>query len=214
MFAYTNHTVLPEALERWPAELLGRLLPRHLELIEEIDRRFRTAVRLRYPGDEPRVARMAILGDDPGRSVRMAHLAIVGSHAVNGVARLHTEILRGRVFPEFDALFPGRFTSKTNGITPRRWLLRCNPALAALVTEAIGDGWVTDLYALRRAGAVRRRRAVPVSGGRRSSAGNKLALSDAHARDDRDPDSIPTPSSTARSSGSTSTSASSSTSCT
>jgi starch phosphorylase len=121
---------------------------------------------------------MAILGDDPGRSVRMAHLAIVGSHAVNGVARLHTEILRGRVFPEFDAYFPGRFTSKTNGITPRRWLLRCNPALAALVTEAIGDGWVTDLSALAGLApfaddAQFRSRWAAVKRGR------KLALSDA-----------------------------------
>jgi starch phosphorylase len=148
-FGYTNHTILPEALERWPAELLGRLLPRHLDIIEEVDRRFRRSVAVRYPGDEPRVARMAIIGDDPARTVRMAHLAIVGSHAVNGVARLHTEILRRDVFPDFDAFFPGRFSNKTNGITPRRWLLKCNPRLAALITEALGDRWVTDLEALR-----------------------------------------------------------------
>jgi starch phosphorylase len=148
-FGYTNHTILPEALERWPAELLGRLLPRHLDIIEEVDRRFRLSVSARYPGDEPKVARMAIIGADPARTVRMAHLAIVGSHAVNGVARLHTEILRRDVFPDFDAFFPGRFSNKTNGITPRRWLLKCNPRLAALITEAIGDRWVTDLEALR-----------------------------------------------------------------
>ncbi|MBI4013979.1 MAG: glycogen/starch/alpha-glucan phosphorylase [Candidatus Rokubacteria bacterium] len=149
VFAYTNHTILPEALERWPAELLGRLLPRHLEIIEEIDRRFRVAVSLRYPGDGAKLGRMAIIGDDPVPTVRMAHLAIVGSHAVNGVARLHTEILKGTVFPDFDAFFPGRFSNKTNGIAPRRWLLKCNPGLAALITEAIGDRWVTDLDALR-----------------------------------------------------------------
>jgi starch phosphorylase len=149
-FGYTNHTILPEALERWPAPLLGRLLPRHLQIIEEIDRRFRATVRERHPGDEARVARMAIIADDDERSVRMAHLAVVGSHAVNGVARLHTELLRTRVFPDFDAFYPGRLTTKANGITPRRWLLEANPRLAALITEAIGDGWVTDLAELRR----------------------------------------------------------------
>ncbi len=178
VFAYTNHTILPEALERWPADLLGRLLPRHLELIEEIDRRFRAVVRLRWPDDAAVVGRVAIVGDEPERPVRMAHLAIVGSHAVNGVARLHTEILRHRVFPEFDAVFPGRFTSKTNGVTPRRWLLKCNPALAALITEAIGDRWVTELEALAAlapladdAGFRDRWAAV--------KRGNKLALADA-----------------------------------
>ncbi|HLE43713.1 MAG TPA: glycogen/starch/alpha-glucan phosphorylase [Methylomirabilota bacterium] len=149
VFGYTNHTILPEALERWPTELLGRLLPRHLDLIEEIDRRFRDAVRARHPGDGEKVRRMAIVEDAAPPAVRMAHLAIVGSHAVNGVARLHTEILKERVFADLDAFFPGRFSSKTNGITPRRWLLKCNPGLAGLVTEAIGDAWVTDLEALR-----------------------------------------------------------------
>jgi starch phosphorylase len=148
VFGYTNHTTLPEALEGWPAELVGRLLPRHLEIIEEIDRRFRAAVRAGTGGDEARVRRMAIVGDDPAGTVRMAHLAIVGSHAVNGVARLHTEILRTRVFGDFDAFFPGRIINKTNGITPRRWLARCNPGLAGLITEAIGEAWVTDLGAL------------------------------------------------------------------
>jgi starch phosphorylase len=143
VFAYTNHTILPEALERWPAELLRRLLPRHFEIIEEIDRRFRVAVAVRQRGGEEAGRKMAIL-DDTGH-VRMAHLAIVGSHSVNGVARLHTEILTQRTFAGFHAHFPGRFNNKTNGITPRRWLLKCNPGLARLVSEAIGDGWQRDL---------------------------------------------------------------------
>jgi glycogen phosphorylase len=147
VFAYTNHTILPEALERWPAELLRRLLPRHFEIVEEIDRRFRMAVAARHPGDEDAWRKMAIL-DDTGQ-VRMAHLAIVGSHSVNGVARLHTEILTQRTFAGFHAHFPGRFNNKTNGITPRRWLLKCNPGLARLVTDAIGDGWLRDLDELR-----------------------------------------------------------------
>jgi starch phosphorylase len=147
VFAYTNHTILPEALERWPTELLRRLLPRHFEIIEEIDRRFRMAVAARHPGDEDAGRKMAIL-DDTGH-VRMAHLAIVGSHSVNGVARLHTDILTQRTFPGFHAHFPGRFNNKTNGITPRRWLLKSNPGLARLVTDAIGDGWLKDLDELR-----------------------------------------------------------------
>ena len=147
VFAYTNHTILPEALERWPTELLRRLLPRHFEIIEEIDRRFRMAVAARRPGGEDAGRKMAIL-DDTGH-VRMAHLAIVGSHSINGVARLHTEILTQRTFAGFHAHFPGRFNNKTNGITPRRWLLKCNPGLARLVTDAIGDGWLKDLDELR-----------------------------------------------------------------
>jgi len=151
VFAYTNHTILPEALERWPTELLRRLLPRHFEIIEEIDRRFRVAVAARHPGGEDAGRKMAIL-DDTGH-VRMAHLAIVGSHSVNGVARLHTEILTQRTFAGFHAHFPGRFNNKTNGVTPRRWLLKCNPGLARLVTDAIGDGWLKDLDELRGLGA-------------------------------------------------------------
>jgi starch phosphorylase len=151
VFAYTNHTILPEALERWPSELLRRLLPRHFEIIEEIDRRLRVAVAGRRPADEDAGRKMAIL-DDTGH-VRMAHLAIVGSHSVNGVARLHTEILTQRTFAGFHAHFPGRFNNKTNGITPRRWLLKCNPGLARLVTEAVGEGWLKDLGELRGLGA-------------------------------------------------------------
>ncbi len=144
--AYTNHTVLAEALEKWPADLMQRLLPRHFEIIQEIDRRGRAAVRVRFPGDHDREKRMAIL--ENGR-VHMAHLAITGSSSVNGVARLHTEILKSRTFADFHELYPDRINNKTNGITPRRWLLRANPALAGLVMEAIGDRWVRDLEELR-----------------------------------------------------------------
>ena len=147
VFAYTNHTVLPEALERWPADLLGRLLPRHLEIIEEIDRRFRASL-ASLPGlDDGLAGRTAIL-DEHG-SVRMAHLAFVGSHSVNGVAALHTRILRESTFAELDRVRPGRINNKTNGITPRRWLLQSNPGLAALITDAISDRWTTDLSELR-----------------------------------------------------------------
>jgi starch phosphorylase len=141
-FAYTNHTVLPEALETWPEDLLGRVLPRHLEIIREIDRRFLLEVASRHPGDAAMAGRLAIVAH--GR-VRMAHLAIVGSHAVNGVARLHSAILKEKVFPDFDAFFPGKFTNVTNGVTPRRWLLQANPALSRLLDEALGPKWVVDL---------------------------------------------------------------------
>ena len=154
VFAYTNHTILPEALENWSGHLFARLLPRHLQIVEEIDRRLREVVRAHYPGDEETVGRMAIVADDEARSVRMAHLAIVGSHAVNGVSEVHTQVLTTSVFPAFHALFPGRFHNKTNGITPRRWLLQANPGLARLVTEAIGDGWASDLDQLGRLGAL------------------------------------------------------------
>lgn len=149
VFAYTNHTVLPEALEAWPRDLIGRLLPRHLEIIEDIDRRFRASVAQTFPGDERRLRQTAIIDDSAGH-IRMANLAIIGSHAVNGVAQLHAEILRTRVFPDFHQLFPQKFTTKTNGITPRRWLLQSNPQLSALITEAIGDGWARDLDQLRK----------------------------------------------------------------
>jgi starch phosphorylase len=147
VFSYTNHTVLPEALERWPADLVQRLLPRPLEIIEEIDRRFRILVAA-GGADAARVERTAII--DAQRNVRMAHLGFAGSHAVNGVAALHTRILKETTFAELDRALPGRLTNKTNGITPRRWLLQANPGLAGLVTEAIGDGWVMDLEELRR----------------------------------------------------------------
>ncbi len=143
VFGYTNHTVLPEALEAWSKELIGRLLPRHLQIIEEIDRRFREQAS-RAGGSNQAVAQMAII-DDAAQTVRMANLAIVGSHSVNGVARLHTEILKARVFPDFQKVFPGKFNNKTNGVTPRRWLLQSNPELSELITEAIGEGWKSDL---------------------------------------------------------------------
>lgn len=144
MFAYTNHTVLPEALELWPVEMMRTLLPRHVEIIEEIDRRLCNAVRLASPGDEARVDRMAIIDRNAG-NVRMANLAIVGSHSVNGVAKLHTDIIRTRIFRDFDEFYPRKFNNKTNGITQRRWLLQANPELSDLITSAIGDGWIRDL---------------------------------------------------------------------
>jgi starch phosphorylase len=148
--AYTNHTLLPEALEKWPVELFEVLLPRHLELIYEINRRFLDQVRERYPGDTERVARVSLIEEKPVRKVRMANLAIVGTHSTNGVAQLHSQLLKSTVVPELAALFPERFGNKTNGVTPRRWLLQANPDLARLITEAIGDGWITDLAQLRR----------------------------------------------------------------
>jgi starch phosphorylase len=145
-FAYTNHTVLPEALEAWGVDLFSRLLPRHFDLVREIDRRFRDRVATRFPEDPARVERMAIIS---GGQVRMAHLAIVGSHTVNGVAALHTQILRERIFHEFDELYPDRITSVTNGVTQRRWLLKANPGLSELITETIGEGWIVDLPLLK-----------------------------------------------------------------
>ncbi|MCF8478810.1 MAG: glycogen/starch/alpha-glucan phosphorylase [Rhodospirillum sp.] len=147
-FAYTNHTLLPEALETWPVEMFEVILPRHLEIIYKINHGFLQDVRHAYPGDMGMLRRLSLV-DENTRRVRMAHLAVVGSQKVNGVAALHTTLLRERVFPDFDALYPGKFVNVTNGITQRRWLLQSNPALSALVTEAVGDGWVTDLDKLR-----------------------------------------------------------------
>ncbi|MGH7266519.1 MAG: glycogen/starch/alpha-glucan phosphorylase [Candidatus Rokuibacteriota bacterium] len=178
VFGYTNHTVLGEALERWPVELFGRLLPRHLQVVEEIDRRLGAAIRARYPGDEARARRMAVIKDEGGGKLRMAHLAIVGSHAVNGVSAIHTELLTTDTFADFHDLFPGRFSNKTNGITPRRWLLLANPALARLVTEALGDGWVTDLDQLERLGAAAEDGAFRTRWAAIKRA-NKIALADA-----------------------------------
>jgi starch phosphorylase len=149
-FGYTNHTVMPEALERWPVSLLGAMLPRHLQIIYEINERFLTQVRARFGADDGRSRRMSIIEDDSESRVRMATLAIVGSHSVNGVARLHTEILKAKVFPDFHELWPTKFSNKTNGITQRRWLLKSNPDLARVISEAIGTGWVTDLRELAR----------------------------------------------------------------
>jgi starch phosphorylase len=150
VFGYTNHTVLPEALERWPVSLLGAMLPRHLQIILEINARFLGGVRRSYGRDDTRDQRLSIIEEDSEPRVRMAALAIVGSHSVNGVAGLHTEILKKEVFPDFHALTPEKFSNKTNGVTQRRWLLKSNPELARLVTDAIGAGWITELDQLAR----------------------------------------------------------------
>lgn len=143
--AYTNHTLLPEALERWSVALLGRLLPRHLEIIYEINARFLTEVAQRWPGDTERQARMSIIEETGSQKVRMGHLAVVGSFSVNGVAQLHSELIRSELFHDFAELWPERFTNVTNGVTPRRWIAECNPGLARLITDTVGPGWLTDL---------------------------------------------------------------------
>ncbi len=148
-FNYTCHTLLPEALEVWPADVLGRLLPRHLEIIYAINERFQASLREVYPDDEPRVRGMSIVQEQPERAIRMAYLAVVGSHRVNGVAELQSQLLRDRVLADFSAHWPERFTNVTNGITPRRFVRLANPGLSELITEAIGDGWVADLEQLR-----------------------------------------------------------------
>ena len=149
-FGYTNHTILPEALEKWPVSLFGRVLPRHLQIVFEINRRFLEEISRRWPGDTERLRRMSLFEEDGEKKLRMSHLAIVGSHSLNGVSSLHTEILRGRLFQEFYELWPERFSNKTNGISPRRWLSVCNPGLSELVSESIGHGWVTDLEWLEK----------------------------------------------------------------
>ena len=148
-FGYTNHTLLPEALETWPLQMFAELLPRHLEIIHEINRRFLDEVRARYPGDGARVARMSLIGEENGRRVRMAHLACVGSHAINGVAALHSDLLKASVLKDFYELWPQRFSNKTNGVTPRRFLAFSNPGLRTLLNRTLGEGWLTDLGKLR-----------------------------------------------------------------
>jgi starch phosphorylase len=148
--AYTNHTLLPEALEKWPVTLFELICPRLLEITYEINRRFLDDVRQRCPGDEAKVRRMSLVEELPERQLRMANLAIVGTHSTNGVAAIHSELVRTQLVPDFAELFPDRFNNKTNGVTPRRWLLLANPALASLITEAIGDGWISDLGQLRK----------------------------------------------------------------
>ncbi|MES1993052.1 MAG: glycogen/starch/alpha-glucan phosphorylase [Pseudomonadota bacterium] len=143
--AYTNHTLLPEALEQWPLALFSRLLPRHLEIIYEINDRFLEQVRVRYLGDPERVGRLSLINESGHRAVRMAHLACVGSHAINGVAALHSELLKQTVLKDFYELWPDKFSNKTNGVTPRRWMFLSNPRLTRLITEAIGPTWTTDL---------------------------------------------------------------------
>ncbi len=147
--AYTNHTLLPEALERWPVELFELALPRQLEIIYEINRRFLADVRVRFPGDEERVGRMSLIEERPVKAVRMANLAIVGSRSTNGVSAIHSDLLRAHTLRDFAQMLPERFRNETNGVTPRRWLLLANPGLAGLLTEVIGEDWVTDLGRLR-----------------------------------------------------------------
>ncbi len=148
--AYTNHTLLPEALEKWPLAWFETLLPRHLEIIFEINRRLLHSVRTQFPGDEGLVQRVSLVDEQAGRKIRMANLAIVGSHSTNGVAAIHSGLLRTTTVKDLATIFPERFNNKTNGVTPRRWLLLSNPSLANIITEAIGDGWITDLSQLRR----------------------------------------------------------------
>ncbi|MBF0386983.1 MAG: glycogen/starch/alpha-glucan phosphorylase [Candidatus Omnitrophica bacterium] len=149
-FAYTNHTLMPEALECWTVDLLGKVLPRHLDIIYEVNRRFLDEVARKFPGDADRLRRMSIIEEGSPKKARMAYLAIVGSFSVNGVSALHSQLLQSVLFRDFNEMFPGRFNNKTNGITPRRWLLKANPRLADLITETIGDKWVTNLDLLQR----------------------------------------------------------------
>ena len=191
-FGYTNHTLLAEAMEKWPVALFERLLPRHLQIIYEINHRFLRQVQIRFPYDAARMRRLSLIEEGPEKSVRMAHLAVVGSHSINGVAALHTQLLTRDVLPDFAQLFPQRFNNKTNGVTPRRWLAWCNPGLSELITESIGDGWQKDLERLKElepfaedAGFRERFRKV--------KAENKVALAN-HVRDlmwlDLNPDAI------------------------
>jgi starch phosphorylase len=148
-FGYTNHTLMPEALEKWTVDLFGRVLPRHLEIVYELNRRFLEGVRASRRADEATISRMSLIEEGPVKQVRMANLAVIGSHSVNGVAALHTELLKKDLFKDFHALWPERFNNKTNGVTPRRWLLQANPGLARAITEVIGPEWVTDAARLR-----------------------------------------------------------------
>jgi starch phosphorylase len=148
-FAYTNHTLLPEALERWPIEVFGRVLPRILQIIYEINAHFLEEVRIRFLGDEERIVRMSLIDETGERYVRMAHLACAGSHAINGVAALHSELLKSDLLKDFYEMWPQKFSNKTNGVTPRRWMVLSNPKLSQLITEHIGDGWVKDLSRLK-----------------------------------------------------------------
>jgi len=148
--AYTNHTLLPEALEKWPVAWFEMMLPRHLEIIFEINRRLLDEVRIRFPGDQGRIERVSLIEEGPTRHIRMANLAIAGSHSTNGVAAIHSRLLRAITVKDLAEMYPERFSNKTNGVTPRRWLLMANPALARTITEAIGDGWMTDLSQLSK----------------------------------------------------------------
>jgi starch phosphorylase len=148
--AYTNHTLLPEALEKWSVKLFQHVIPRHLQLVYEINRRLLEAVEAAYPGDDHKKRSMSLIEEGPNQMVRMANLAVVGSHSVNGVAALHTELLKAHLLHDFDEFYPGKFNNKTNGITPRRWLQAANPRLSELITSKIGDSWIRNLDELRR----------------------------------------------------------------
>jgi starch phosphorylase len=148
-FAYTNHTILPEALETWPVSLFERVLPRHMQIVYEMNRRFLDDVRARRPGDDGLASRLSLIQEEPERRVRMAHVAILGSYSVNGVSALHSEIIKDYVFGSMYEIFPERFNNKTNGVTPRLWLNQCNRGLASLVHEVAGPNWVTDLERLQ-----------------------------------------------------------------
>jgi len=147
--AYTNHTLLPEALEKWPVELFEMLIPRHLEIIYEINRRLLDEVRLRFPGDDGRTARISLVEEGGQGKIRMAHLAIVGSHSTNGVAAIHSKLLRTTTVKDLAEMYPDRFSNKTNGVTPRRWLLQANPKLSSAISDGIGERWITDLSELK-----------------------------------------------------------------
>ncbi|MCP4716904.1 MAG: glycogen/starch/alpha-glucan phosphorylase, partial [Deltaproteobacteria bacterium] len=149
VFAYTNHTVLPEALEEWPVDLIERLLPRHLQIIYAINHHLIKEVSAAFPGDDDRIRRMSIVAEEGHKRIRMAYLAVVGSHKVNGVAELHSQLVKETLLNDFYTLWPEKFTNKTNGVTPRRWIKASNPSLAELITETIGDGWLKDLDQLR-----------------------------------------------------------------
>src|SRR5690606_20125888 len=148
--AYTNHTLLPEALEKWDVDLFGRLLPRHLEIIYEINRRFLREVQIKFPMDTDRLRRMSIVAEEPTKQIRMAHLAVVGSHSINGVAQLHTDLLKAHVLRDFAEMYPERFNNKTNGVTPRRWIHLSNPGLSEAVNKRIGKQWIKDLDQLEK----------------------------------------------------------------
>ncbi len=150
IFAYTNHTLMPEALETWSVELMGRLLPRHLQIIYQINHDFLHMVNHRFPGDTDLLTRVSIIDETHGRRIRMAHLAVVGSHTVNGVAALHSELLKSTLFADFNRIYPGKLVNVTNGITPRRWLNQCNPGLTALIEKTIGPGFQKDLNLLKK----------------------------------------------------------------
>ncbi|MGA7400464.1 MAG: glycogen/starch/alpha-glucan phosphorylase [Candidatus Sulfotelmatobacter sp.] len=148
--AYTNHTLLPEALEKWPVKWFEEMLPRQLEIIYEINRRFLGDVRRRFPGDTNRIERVSLVDDGPDKKIRMANLAVIGSHSTNGVAEIHSKLLRETTLKDLAEIFPERFNNKTNGVTPRRWLQLCNPGLSGIITDAIGDGWIGDLSELSK----------------------------------------------------------------